>query len=194
MPDFRDRAYSRVEQKISDASQLIEIFTAYFDYAHSKKSYLKRNEKKRIEIGTPTGREFDNGFDLDVKPQLNYFLDLSVKVCLKLQEVNNLPQAARAIYNAPWGTPKDTEKIIGKPCVFFNHNGVTYGSSYDINEEILTFFLVNSEKTTQHEVLKESNYKSDDAVYEAVVRETMQNVRSILPRAKTFDIQKTNNP
>lgn len=190
MHDFRDHTYSLVEKKISDASQLIEIFKAYFDYEHSKKSYLQRNEKKRIEIGTPTGREFDNGFDSDIKPKLNYFMDLSVKVCRKLQGINDLPQAAHSTYLAPWGTKKYLEDKVGKPCIYFNHKNASYGSSYDINEEILTFFLVNSEKKTQDEVLKESNYPPDDAVYKAIVRETMQNVRSILPSAKTFDIQK----
>lgn len=190
MPDFRDHTYSRVEKKISDASQLIEIFTAYFDYAHSKKSYLKRNENKRIELGTPTGNKFEMGFDSDIKPKLNYFFDLSVKACRKLQEINDLPQAAHSTYLAPWGTKKYLEDKVGKPCIFFNHKNGSYGSSYDINEEIITFFMVNSEKSTQYEVLKESNYSSDDAVYKEIVQKTMQNVRSVLPNAKTFDIQK----
>ncbi len=189
MHDFRDHTYSLVEKKISDASQLIEIFKAYFDYEHSKKSYLQRNEKKRIEIGTPIGNEFDKGFDSDIKPKLNYFMDLSVKVCRKLQEINDLPQAAHSTYLAPWGTKKYMEETVGKPTIYFNHKNASYGSSYDINEQILTFFLVNSEKTTQNEILRESNYPSDDAVYEAVVRETIQKVHSALPSVRTFDIE-----
>ena len=136
------------------------------------------------------GNEFDEGFDSDIKPKLNYLLDLSVKICLKIQEINDLPQAARAIYNAPWGTKKYMEYIVGKPCLFFSHKYVTSGKSYDANEEILTFLMVNSDKKTQDAVLRESNYPSDDSVYKAIVEETVRNVRSVLPTVKTFDLQK----
>lgn len=159
-----EKTYTILPIKLSVS--ISDVIDSYCGYRACQKKSFETVEGKRFVLGGGQSEELQNSLD-ECNPKYREFSGLALADCIKLQNLNGFPEYASVIRGE-----------CEEDNIYFNNAAASYGRPYKTNEEILTFLLLNSEKNAQKEALSETNYQPNDAVYNAILKETLTKLES----------------